>query len=50
MNTATHCEKCKVPLGKDRYNISPEGGGICEKRGWCPKCYEYLQSIATKNR
>jgi len=51
MNTATHCHECgKELVGRNRYNVSPTGGGVCQNKAWCPDCYEPLHKAAIKNR
>ena len=50
INHATHCANCGNPLGENRYNVSPDEGGMCKKRAWCPDCYETLHKLATKDR
>lgn len=50
MNIATNCDNCGRTLGPDKYVVSPTEGGVCQKRGWCPGCYETLHKLATKAR
>jgi hypothetical protein len=50
MNIATHCNECSKPLGPDRYNVSPTGGGICKNIAWCSTCYENLHKTCSRHR